>query len=248
MSEERLEAQETDNTSVEEEVVESTEQDVSDSSSDEQQQDVNLAEMDRETLEQEYSRVRETNQKLVQNMRDQSKKRREELLEDQDGSDLQSEDEDDEVEELTVDDIDRLVEQKVEQKLQQSTAQQHSTGWQDYVYNQSWGKQFAPETKGSDEKFVALMKEVKERERTANPQSKEEYQKMVRLAASSVLNSEEPLMAPQRRGLNPEEQRQREFTGAPSASAGAPAKPRISARQREIAEAFGHNPEDVYKN
>jgi len=207
-------------------------EDVSDPSADEQ----DLEDLSQEELIALVQKKEEARKTAISHLREQQKKRKE-TPKVQEESTTEAP--------AAIPDLDKLIEQKVQEVTKQSTIERFAQGGDDWLYSQSWGKDFAPETEGSERMYAKLAIERDRLLKEHNVQSVKDYRKVVALAAVNVTGKPDALI--ETPAHNYEADYQRSIASASGgSSSGVPSKKALTAREIEIANKFGHNPEEVY--
>lgn len=177
-----------------------------------------------------YDQVVEENERLKQNLRNQAKKRRQ--LDGEDGDGEQDDDSSEYVNELE----ERLA--RLEQ-AQQSKLNDYLDGSLDDLYDQSWGKKYAPETPGSERKFAQFQKELKRLTSEREVTSKEEYFNLMRLADVNVTGSPDALMDQRSQRKREANQALASMASGPSGSTNYTPKNSLSSEANKFLDAYG---------
>lgn len=248
----------------EETTVEKTDEvteDVSDSPSDEGKKEEHADDFEKEvdgmSVEQlkEFARKeREAKKRAIANVRNQQQKHREKLLDASEGENDEDTQESPD-EEGKEDSVEAIVERKVKEALEHNlntnTPREYTKGAQSWLYDQSWGKAFAPETEGSTELYAELAGEIKRRldilqEKGKPVSTVDEYRMVVRKAAAEILSSPEPLLKEKEDTRMDEYQKQQASSMTGTAGKNTREKP-LTRQQIDMAMQCGHDPKEVYR-
>lgn len=173
--------EETDNTNVEEMSQDIDNESVS--STDEQ----DLEDLSQDELIALVQQKEEARKKAVGHLREQQKKRAESPKAQESTTETPA----------AIPDLDKLIEQKVQEVTKQTTIKQFAKGSDDWLYDQSWGKEFSPEEEGSEKLYAKLAVERDRLLKERDVRSEEDYRKVIALAAVNVTGKPDALLSVQ---------------------------------------------------